>query len=582
MERREPASALIGLTSNNSLIRFDSAAPGTTTTVAITGLQGGATEILQGIDFRPRTGQLFAIGIVLGATDMVRTYTIDPISGVATQVPGSSPVSVTSGTFYGTDFNPTVDRIRVVNTNDENLRINPNNGVRADNPVNDTDLNPAGRLIDGVAYDRNFDSGLAVGSRTTLYGISRSGTSQLVTIGGVNQSPSPNLGAVMNVGAIGFTPSAAAGLGFDITARNAAFLGMTVGTTAGLYTVNLGSGAASLVGTIGNGSIGLRGLAAIPDSTLATGADAGGGPHVRVFDGFSGTQKFSLFPYPVNFTGGARVATGDVNLDGAPDIVTAAGPGGGPHVRVFDGVTGTALPGPVGSFFAYDTSFTGGVNVAVGDVNADGNKDIITGADVGGGAHVRVFSGANGNVLVEFFAYDSAFRGGVRVASADFDLDGDYEIVTGAGPTGGPHVRVFDNAGNPFVPASLPDFANSLFAYGTTFTGGVNVAAGDVNGDGVPEVITGAGAGGGPHVRAFSGVNGSDVASLFAYEASFAGGVRVGVADFNADGRYEIRAAPGPGRSAEIRTFAPDGQLLDNLNVYPGFNGGAFVTGVRD
>jgi hypothetical protein len=170
----------------------------------------------------------------------------------------------------------------------------------------------------------------------------------------------------------------------------------------------------------------------------------------------------------------------------------------------------------------------------------------------------------------------------VRVAAADFDRDGVAEIVTGAGLGGGPHVRVFDGMGNPFTSAALPNFANSFFAYGATFLGGVNVAAGDLNGDGVPEIISGAGPSGGPHVKAFSGVNGSEVTSFFAYEASFAGGVRVGVADFNADGRYEIRTAPGPGRNAEIRTFTPDGQLLDNLMAYPGFNGGAFVTGVRD
>src|SRR5205823_1717344 len=120
-------------------------------------------------------------------------------------------------------------------------------------------------------------------------------------------------------------------------------------------------------------------------------------------------------------------------------------------------------------------------------------------------------------------------------------------------------------------------------AYGPGFAGGVFVAAGDVTGDGVPDIITGAGAGaGGPHVKAFSGVNGAMVASFFAYEAEFTGGVRVGVADFNSDGRYEIRTTPGAGRPAEVRTF--DGvtqQQLDSFVTYSGFNGGAYVSGVR-
>jgi hypothetical protein len=82
-------------------------------------------------------------------------------------------------------------------------------------------------------------------------------------------------------------------------------------------------------------------------------------------------------------------------------------------------------------------------------------------------------------------------------------------------------------------------------------------------------------------VKAFSGVNGAEIDSFFAYEGSFTGGVRVGVADFNADGRYEIRTTPGPGRAVELHTF--DGitqQQLDSFFAHPGA-GGAYVGGVR-
>jgi hypothetical protein len=224
------------------------------------------------------------------------------------------------------------------------------------------------------------------------------------------------------------------------------------------------------------------------------------------------------------------------------------------------------------------------VFVAAGDVNADGFKDVIVGADAGGGPHVRVFSGANGSDLLSVFPYPLAFTGGVRVAAADFDRDGDYEVITGAGPGGGPHVRVFDSAGNPFTSASLPSFVNSFFPYPVGFTGGVFVAAGDVNGDGVPDIVTGAGAGGGPHVRVFSGVNGAVITEFFAYELGFTGGVRVALADVDGDGRYEIITAPGPGRAAEVRAFdGITGQLVGSftLDAYPGFLGGAFVGGVR-
>src|SRR5205085_11260458 len=98
----------------------------------------------------------------------------------------------------------------------------------------------------------------------------------------------------------------------------------------------------------------------------------------------------------------------------------------------------------IGEFFAYAASFTGGVRVAAADVNRDGKADIITGAGQGGGPHVKVFSGANGTVLREFFAYVPQFTGGVYVAAGDFNADGVPDIVTGPGLGGGPHVEVFD------------------------------------------------------------------------------------------------------------------------------------------
>jgi hypothetical protein len=146
---------------------------------------------------------------------------------------------------------------------------------------------------------------------------------------------------------------------------------------------------------------------------VASGAGPGGGPHVRVFDVSTGLSVRDFLAYAPSFTGGARVALGDVTGDGIPDIVTGAGPGGGPHVQVFDGVTGAAIR----SFFAYSAGFTGGVFVATSDVNGDGRADIITGAGPGGGPHVRVFDGVTGAVIREFFAYPAGFTGGVFVGS---------------------------------------------------------------------------------------------------------------------------------------------------------------------
>jgi len=162
--------------------------------------------------------------------------------------------------------------------------------------------------------------------------------------------------------------------------------------------------------------------------------------------------------------------------DGTVEIVTGTENGGGPHVRVFnqDGVL--INPG----FFAYDTAFRGGVNVAIGDLNGDDVNEIIAGAGVGGGPHVRVFNKDGRVINPGFFAYDPAFRGGVNVAAGDVDGDGIDDIVTGPGSGGGPHVRVFDRDGN---------MRSQFFAFDATGTDGIEIAAADLDGDGKAEVI---------------------------------------------------------------------------------------------
>src|SRR5205807_197261 len=115
------------------------------------------------------------------------------------------------------------------------------------------------------------------------------------------------------------------------------------------------------------------------------------------------------------FMGGVRVATGDVNGDGVDDIITAPGPTGGPHIKVFDGATGNLLS----EFLAYDANFSGGVYVSAADLTGDGKAEIITGAGQGGGPHVKVFDALSGTLLQSFMACDMNFRGGVRVAGGD-------------------------------------------------------------------------------------------------------------------------------------------------------------------
>jgi hypothetical protein len=305
-------------------------------------------------------------------------------------------------------------------------------------------------------------------------------------------------------------------------------------------------------------------------SPIVVGADAGGGPEVKVYDPTTAALKLDFFAYDPNFHGGVRVAVGDINGDGVPDIITGPGPGGGPEIKVFDGQTGHVLR----DFFAFSPNFTGGVYVAAGDVNGDGLAEIIVGADAGGGPQVTVFSGKDGSVLRSFFPYDPNFHGGVRVAAGDVNGDGQADIITGAGPGGGPQVTVLSGADGSVL--------QSFFAYDPNFAGGVYVAAGDVNGDGHADVIVGAGAGGGPQVRVFSGANHSVLQSFFAFDPRFAGGVRVGfVSDASGDGRGDLITGPGPGGGPQVTVFnGNDLSVLDSFFGFdPHFAGGVYVGG---
>jgi serralysin len=161
---------------------------------------------------------------------------------------------------------------------------------------------------------------------------------------------------------------------------------------------------------------------------------------VRVFSGRNGAELRSFLAYPAAFRGGVRVASGDVNGDGLADIVTGTGPGTPAQVKVFSGVDASELS----SFLAFDPGFVGGVFVASGDVNGDGVAEIITGAGAGGGPHVKVFSGANGSVVHDFQAFAERAKGGVRVACTDVNRDGRPDIVVGLAPRVSAEVRAFD------------------------------------------------------------------------------------------------------------------------------------------
>ena len=206
-----------------------------------------------------------------------------------------------------------------------------------------------------------------------------------------------------------------------------------------------------------------------------------------------------------------------------PDgVLLIPDPAGGGLFRVVNPGDGTDL----GDVTPFPGWAAGEVRAATLSLPPNFTPDLVVGAGPGGAPRVRVFDGKTGAARLDFFAYEDSFRGGVYVAAADLNQDGIPDIIAGAGEGGAPRVRVFD--GRDARP--IADFV----AYEESFRGGVRVAAGDVTGDGRAELVVGAGVGGAPRVIVFSHpVLGpgrpNELVSFFAYDSSVRGGVSVAV-----------------------------------------------------
>ena len=258
-----------------------------------------------------------------------------------------------------------------------------------------------------------------------------------------------------------------------------------------------------------------------------------------------------------------------------PVIFAGSGLGEDPVVKAYDAETGDLK----WSINPYTSLFQGGVHVGTGDLTGDGYPDLVTVPAAGLAPRIKVFDGHTGDQisgpLGSFFAYAPGFSGSVHVAAADVDGDGIPDIVTGAVLPAGPKVRVFSGADGSLI-------ANFVVT-GSAFENGIKVAAADVTGDGKAEIVIGAGAGGDGWVRTYDPLTGTVISgplgSFQAFGTSYSGSVYVGsdslAGDVNGDGTLDLAVGTGYGSTSQVRVF--DGATGDILYDFPPF--GSSVSG---
>jgi hypothetical protein len=256
------AERIAAIAPSGQLMVFDTSNPTAVSLRTITGL--GVNDVPRGIDYRASRDET----VLVTATDSTvnnstpKTWVVDSHLG-ATSLLGQTAAAVEGWGDLDGDISiqPVADGIRVVNVNDDNFRLNPDNGLRTD--ATDTDITPAATTaLVGVAHDRN----VAGATTTTTYVIDRNG-STLGILGGLDGTTSANGGVVTDIGALGFTIASAKDAGFDISGTTGvAYAALTDNADGLTYlcTVNLTTGLATKVGLIGGGSTEVFSMTVIP------------------------------------------------------------------------------------------------------------------------------------------------------------------------------------------------------------------------------------------------------------------------------------------------------------------------------
>jgi hypothetical protein len=305
-----------------------------------------------------------------------------------------------------------------------------------------------------------------------------------------------------------------------------------------------------------------RAAAAPPPAAIITGQDAGW-PYVRASDRFGGRASgwapwgefpWELSPYPT-YTNGVRVAVGDVDGDGRNEIVTAPGKSAFTELRVFDGRTfrrqESLLPFKDGVWYA-------GAFVATGDTNGDGRDEIVDGLDAGCCTRVNVVDATGGTTLAIFAPFGDNSEVGVRVAAGDINGDGKAEIL--GVPVGSTRISAY-------APSGSGGAFRSFSSFGPEAANGISIAAGDLLGDARAEVVAAAATSSGAQVKIIDAATGATVASFAPYGPYGASSVEVALGDVDGDGRLDIALSALTPDGTEVKALDTSGHELVSFYV---------------
>ena len=287
-----------------------------------------------------------------------------------------------------------------------------------------------------------------------------------------------------------------------------------------------------------------------PSGSLIVAQGKGTEPIVKRVNG-NGKELASFFAYDKKFRGGVRVAAGDVNGDGTEEIITAAGAGGGPQVRVFD------LAGkPMTQFFAFNVSDRYGIFVSAGDVNRDGIDEILVTQDQGGNGQVRIFT-MRGEMIGSFYPFGRTELP-VFVTVGNFDDDADAEIASSLGGSDKKHrIKIFDANGR-----YVRDFAALTF-----LKTGLRVSTVRLRDQKQDQLLVSADSGSAPWVAIFDALGNLKTSSPVLPQ-NFLGGIQAVAGDVNANGVIEVYTAPVLNGGPQVRAFDDSFKVVGGFFAY--------------